>query len=121
MSFVPIPRFQNPEKQQTRPDRRAGRGHRGRHLENIKAGMADGIGCRHRPAHRRARRAIDQPQRAARAGDRDLRAGEKFADSDLIGIPYRIVVGAKTAGEEYEVVRRATGETLMMARDELLG
>jgi len=26
--------------------------------------------------------------------DRDLRAGEKFADSDLIGIPYRVVVRA---------------------------
>lgn len=28
--------------------------------------------------------------------DRDLRAGEKFADSDLIGIPYRIVVSEKS-------------------------
>ena len=52
--------------------------------------------------------------------DRDVRAGEKFADSDLIGIPYRIVVGKKTAGE-YEVVRRATGETLLMTEADLLG
>ncbi|MEK7461679.1 MAG: aminoacyl--tRNA ligase-related protein [Patescibacteria group bacterium] len=28
--------------------------------------------------------------------DRDLRAGEKFTDSDLIGIPTRIIVGEKT-------------------------
>lgn len=28
--------------------------------------------------------------------DRDARAGEKFADSDLLGIPYRVVVSAKT-------------------------
>jgi len=28
--------------------------------------------------------------------DRDLRAGEKFADSDLIGIPYRVVVSEKS-------------------------
>ncbi len=28
--------------------------------------------------------------------DRDLRPGEKFSDSDLIGIPYRVVVSAKT-------------------------
>lgn len=28
--------------------------------------------------------------------DRDARAGEKFADSDLIGIPYRVVVSGKT-------------------------
>lgn len=52
--------------------------------------------------------------------DRDARAGEKFADSDLIGIPYRIVVGKKTT-DAYEVVRRATGEVLSMTRDELLG
>ncbi|WP_369676363.1 His/Gly/Thr/Pro-type tRNA ligase C-terminal domain-containing protein, partial [Enterococcus faecium] len=42
--------------------------------------------------------------------DRDARAGEKFADSDLIGIPYRVVVGKSAlAGEELEVVNRATG------------
>jgi prolyl-tRNA synthetase len=29
--------------------------------------------------------------------DRDLRAGEKFADADLLGIPVRLVVSAKTA------------------------
>lgn len=28
--------------------------------------------------------------------DRDMRAGEKFADADLLGIPYRIVVSGKT-------------------------
>jgi len=28
--------------------------------------------------------------------DRDLRAGEKFADADLIGLPFRITVGKKT-------------------------
>lgn len=28
--------------------------------------------------------------------DRDVRAGEKFTDSDLIGIPYRVVVSAKS-------------------------
>ena len=28
--------------------------------------------------------------------DRDLRAGEKFADADLIGIPIRVTVGKKT-------------------------
>ena len=31
--------------------------------------------------------------------DRDLRAGEKFADSDLIGIPLRVVVSDKTLAE----------------------
>lgn len=52
--------------------------------------------------------------------DRDLRAGEKFADADLIGIPYRIVVGKNATDESLEVVRRATGETLAMSRDEIL-
>jgi prolyl-tRNA synthetase len=28
--------------------------------------------------------------------DRDLRAGEKFADADLIGLPTRVTVGRKT-------------------------
>jgi prolyl-tRNA synthetase len=31
--------------------------------------------------------------------DRDLSAGAKFADADLIGIPYRVVVSAKTLKE----------------------
>jgi prolyl-tRNA synthetase len=31
--------------------------------------------------------------------DRDVSAGEKFADADLIGLPYRLVVSAKTAGQ----------------------
>ena len=53
--------------------------------------------------------------------DRDARAGEKFADADLIGIPYRIVVGKHSADEALEVMRRATGETLALSRTELLG
>jgi prolyl-tRNA synthetase len=43
--------------------------------------------------------------------DRDARAGEKFADSDLIGIPYRIVASKRGKAEGiFEVVTRATGE-----------
>lgn len=42
--------------------------------------------------------------------DRDVRAGEKFADSDLIGIPYRVVVSEKTlASGQYELVARKSG------------
>lgn len=53
--------------------------------------------------------------------DRDLRAGEKFAESDLIGIPLRVVVSAKTlASETFEVKNRRTGEVSMVSRDELL-
>lgn len=52
--------------------------------------------------------------------DRDLRAGEKFADSDLIGIPVRVVVSKKTIESgKFEVKVRATGEVSMADRDEL--
>ena len=54
--------------------------------------------------------------------DRDLRAGEKFADSDLIGIPYRVVVSRKTKDEgKFEVVTRATGEVRHLTEEELYG
>jgi prolyl-tRNA synthetase len=43
--------------------------------------------------------------------DREARAGEKFADADLIGIPTRITVGKKTVEDGAVDVRdRATGE-----------
>lgn len=52
--------------------------------------------------------------------DRELRAGEKFADSDLIGIPHRIVVSKKTKEEgKFEVVERGTGEVFFMSETEL--
>ena len=40
--------------------------------------------------------------------DRDERAGVKFKDADLVGIPYRINVGKKTAEGKVELVSRAT-------------
>lgn len=53
--------------------------------------------------------------------DRDARAGEKFGDSDLIGIPYRINVGKDAlASGTFELVNRATGEVSKLTRDELL-
>jgi len=52
--------------------------------------------------------------------DRDLRPGEKFTDSDLIGIPYRVVVSKKTKAEgAFEVVTRASGETRFVSEAEL--
>jgi len=42
--------------------------------------------------------------------DRDLRAGEKFSDSDLIGIPKRVIISEKTMAQGgAEVADRATG------------
>ncbi len=47
--------------------------------------------------------------------DRDLRAGEKFADADLIGIPTRVIVSDKTLEEgALEVKDRKTGEVKKM-------
>ena len=40
--------------------------------------------------------------------DRDERAGVKFKDADLVGIPYRINVGKKAAGGQVELVTRST-------------
>ena len=53
--------------------------------------------------------------------DRDARAGEKFADSDLMGMPWRVVVGKNTvASGELELVNRATGEVEKLTREQLL-
>ncbi len=52
--------------------------------------------------------------------DRDLRAGEKFADSDLLGIPHRVIVGKKTTDLAVEVVRRKNGHASTVSRDQLL-
>jgi prolyl-tRNA synthetase len=43
--------------------------------------------------------------------DRELRAGEKFADADLIGLPIRVTVGKKTLEDgKVDVRNRETGE-----------
>ncbi len=52
--------------------------------------------------------------------DRDQTAGHKFADSDLIGLPERVIVSKKAREEgRFEVVSRATGETIYMTEEEL--
>jgi prolyl-tRNA synthetase len=52
--------------------------------------------------------------------DREQRAGEKFADADLIGIPVRITVGKKTLDDGAVDIRdRATGDERRVAIDEL--
>ena len=53
--------------------------------------------------------------------DRDARAGEKFADADLIGIPLRIVVSEKTiqAGGA-EVTERASASSSLVPESELI-
>ncbi len=54
--------------------------------------------------------------------DRDARAGEKFADSDLIGIPLRVVVSQKSLAEgKFECVERHSGRTVHHTLSELIG
>ncbi|OGC88563.1 prolyl-tRNA synthetase [Candidatus Adlerbacteria bacterium RIFOXYC1_FULL_48_26] len=54
--------------------------------------------------------------------DREARAGEKFADSDLFGIPLRVVVSEKTlAAGKFECVERASGHTTHKSISELIG
>ena len=54
--------------------------------------------------------------------DRDQRAGEKFADADLIGCPIRVVVGKRTAEDEAVDVRdRESGAEVRVPISELAG
>jgi prolyl-tRNA synthetase len=54
--------------------------------------------------------------------DRDARAGEKFADADLIGLPMRVTVGKKTLEDGAVDVRwRESGEEQRVAIKDLGG
>jgi prolyl-tRNA synthetase len=53
--------------------------------------------------------------------DRDVRPGEKFADADLMGIPYRIVVSEKTlANNQYEVKSRTEDTAQLQDLDSVI-
>ena len=52
--------------------------------------------------------------------DRDERAGVKFKDADLIGIPLRLVIGKKSKERIIEYKRRRTEETGEMSVDKLM-
>lgn len=59
--------------------------------------------------------------------DRDIRAGEKFADADLMGIPYRVVISSKTLQAasdggigKIEVKSRRSPDTALITKEELL-
>lgn len=51
--------------------------------------------------------------------DRDERAGVKFKDADLIGIPYRIVTGRSLQAGQVEVVIRATRKSQEIALNQV--
>ncbi|NEP41563.1 MAG: proline--tRNA ligase [Okeania sp. SIO2H7] len=52
--------------------------------------------------------------------DRDERAGVKFKDADLIGIPYRIVTGRSLKSGKVELVERATHQSQEILVEEVL-
>ncbi len=48
--------------------------------------------------------------------DRALRPGEKFADAELMGIPFRVVISDKTLAENsVEITNRRTGESKLVS------
>ncbi|MFD1318786.1 proline--tRNA ligase [Loigolactobacillus zhaoyuanensis] len=52
--------------------------------------------------------------------DRKERAGVKFAESDLIGLPVRVTVGKKASEDIVEIKLRKTGETIEVQKSELV-
>jgi prolyl-tRNA synthetase len=53
--------------------------------------------------------------------DRDARAGVKFADAELIGIPYRVTIGKALADGEVEVTTRLGQVTDRVGVDQVVG
>lgn len=52
--------------------------------------------------------------------DRELRGGEKFADADLLGIPWQIIVGRGASSGMIELKERKTGNRTSLSTDEAL-
>ena len=53
--------------------------------------------------------------------DREVRPGQKFADAELMGIPYRVTASDRLMeSDSFELVERVSGELKILNRDELL-
>ena len=53
--------------------------------------------------------------------DRDVRPGEKFADAELMGIPYRLVISERSLqSTSVELSDRSNGETEMIQQSEIV-
>lgn len=53
--------------------------------------------------------------------DRDMRPGEKFAEADLLGIPYRVVISTKTSQSDLlELKARTNNNTELINLDKLI-
>jgi prolyl-tRNA synthetase len=52
--------------------------------------------------------------------DRSVRAGVKFSDAELVGIPFRVTIGKRGLADSIaELTDRATGETVKVRLDEI--
>jgi prolyl-tRNA synthetase len=52
--------------------------------------------------------------------DRPVRAGVKFADAELVGIPFRVTIGKRgLAAGTAELTDRATGSTVAVPLEDL--
>ncbi len=86
------------------------------HLIMLSAGNEDVVKEAHRVYEELREHGID-----VLFDDRDLRAGEKFADAELIGIPTRLVVSEKTISQGgVEITDRATGVSSFLADSKLI-
>lgn len=52
--------------------------------------------------------------------DRDARPGQKFADSELMGIPFRVTISDRLDTDKYEVDERLNGEKSILTLENLL-
>lgn len=54
--------------------------------------------------------------------DRNVSAGIKFNDADLVGLPIKVAIGKKGLSEgKFDITRRDTGEVFTAARDSVAG
>ena len=52
--------------------------------------------------------------------DRDLSLGKKIKDSELVGIPWTVIIGKNyEQNNQYEIINRSTGEKLFLSNDEV--
>jgi len=52
--------------------------------------------------------------------DRDDRAGVKFKDAELIGIPFQVIIGRDSIKKEVELISRRNNNKLKISADKLL-
>lgn len=64
-------------------------------------------------------RELEEQGISALYDDRDSSAGEKFANADLLGLPFRIVVSEKS-GEMIELKQRKSSETQLLSLKEII-